>query len=210
MILKGIKNIVFDLGGVLVDLDKQRCIDAFAAIGFPQIEKLIDCYYPVEIFNELERGGIGARELGDYIRTNAGREDITDEKIAAAYKKFLLDIPLHKLRLIRSLREKGFKIFMLSNTNAIMYPYVEQTLLRADGLTADDYFDKIYLSYEMRDLKPSPTIFEKMIADSGMIPAETLFIDDGEKNVQTASKLGFNVYMPAPHEDFSFMFNEIL
>ena len=79
----------------------------------------------------------------------------------------------------------------------------------ADGHTMDDYFDKIYLSYELHELKPSEAIFRKVIADSGVIPAETLFIDDGRKNVDAAQALGFAVYMPAPGEDFGHLFEEI-
>ena len=79
----------------------------------------------------------------------------------------------------------------------------------ADGHTMDDYFDKIYLSYELHELKPSEAIFRKVIADSGVIPSETLFIDDGRKNVDAAQALGFAVYMPAPGEDFGHLFEEI-
>ena len=79
----------------------------------------------------------------------------------------------------------------------------------ADGHTMDDDFDKVYLSYELRELKPSEAIFRKVIADSGIIPAQTLFIDDGRKNVEAAQALGFAVYMPAPGEDFGHLFEEI-
>ena len=75
-------------------------------------------------------------------------------------------------------------------------------MFTADGKTMDDYFDAVYLSYELHELKPSEAIFRKMIAASGMIPEETLFIDDGQKNVDAAQALGFSVYMPAYGEDF--------
>lgn len=81
--------------------------------------------------------------------------------------------------------------------------------LRPTGIRWDDYFDKIYLSYELHELKPSEAIFRKVIADSGVIPSETLFIDDGRKNVDAAQALGFAVYMPAPGEDFGHLFEEI-
>lgn len=73
----------------------------------------------------------------------------------------------------------------------------------------DDYFDKVYLSYELRELKPSEAIFRKVIADSGIVPAQTLFIDDGQKNVDAAQALGFAVYKPAPGEDFGHLLEEI-
>ena len=82
-------------------------------------------------------------------------------------------------------------------------------MFTADGKTMEDYFDVVYLSYELHELKPSEAIFRKMIAASGMRPEETLFIDDGRKNVEAAQALGFAVYMPAPGEDFGHLFEEI-
>ena len=82
-------------------------------------------------------------------------------------------------------------------------------MFKADGKSMEDYFDKIYLSYEMRELKPSEAIFRKMIADSGMVPERTLFIDDGQKNVDTAQTLGFAVYKPAPGEDFGHLLDSV-
>ena len=80
---------------------------------------------------------------------------------------------------------------------------------QADGKSMDAYFDAVYLSCELRELKPSEAIFRKVIADSGIVPAQTLFIDDGRKNVDAAQALGFAVYMPAPGEDFGHLFEEI-
>lgn len=99
---------------------------------------------------------------------------------------------------------------MLSNNNEFVFPYIKETLFRADGLVLEDYFDKCYLSYEMHELKPSPAIFERMIADSGVCPETTLFVDDGEKNIRTARDLGFQVYMPGPREDFRHLFDDML
>ena len=82
-------------------------------------------------------------------------------------------------------------------------------MFTADGKRMEDYFDRIYLSYEMRELKPSEAIFRKMIADSGMIPERTLYIDDGQKNVDAAQALGFAVYKPAPGEDFGHLLDSI-
>lgn len=209
MILNNIKNILFDLGGVLIDLDKDRCIDSFKAIGFEQAAKLIDIYYPAAIFNQLEIGAIGTKEVCEYIRKEAGRDDISDIDIIEAYRSFLVTIPIEKLRLVKSLRDAGYKIYALSNINEIVMPFVVDTLFTQDSLTMDDYFDKAYLSYVMKALKPSQEIFQIMIDDSGMVPSETLFIDDSEKNVSTAHEMGFNVYHASAHEDFSHLFEDM-
>ncbi|WP_418670012.1 HAD-IA family hydrolase, partial [Alistipes finegoldii] len=108
----------------------------------------------------------------------------------------------------RQLRAAGVRTYVLSNNNPAAMVAIRGAFT-ADGHTMDDYFDKIYLSYELHELKPSEAIFRKVIADSGVIPAETLFIDDGRKNVDAAQALGFAVYMPAPGEDFGHLFEEI-
>lgn len=205
-----IRNIVFDLGGVLADLDLDRCQAAFRALGMPQIAELVDPYYPAEVFARLEGGDLTAHEACEEMRRIAHRPEVTDEQITHAYQQFIVGIPLYKLRLLRALREAGRKVYMLSNNNPLVMPYIVDFCFTADGLTVDDYFDKRYVSYEMHLLKPSPAIYERMIADSGMQPAETLFLDDGPKNVETARQLGFNVYMPQPREDFSHLFDSML
>ena len=95
---------------------------------------------------------------------------------------------------------------MLSNTNPIMFESRIPELFRIQGLNIPDYFDKLYLSYQLGVTKPSPKIFEKIIADSGILPQETLFLDDSQKNIDAARKFGFQTYLVAPRKDFSFIF----
>ncbi|HJI18424.1 MAG: HAD family hydrolase [Alistipes sp.] len=203
-----LKNIVFDLGGVLIDLHRDRCVEAFRRLGFPQIEDLLNPYYPKGVFSELEGGAITVEQACRRIGEMAGREIPCDE-IRQAYKAFLGEIAPYKLRAIDALREAGLRTYVLSNNNAMVFPHIENTLFAADGKRMADYFDAIYLSFRMHLLKPSPEIFRAMIADSGMKPEETLFLDDGERNVATAHQLGFHVYMPRPGEDFSPLLREI-
>lgn len=203
-----IKNVVFDLGGVLVDLDIDRCIAAFRSLGMDAVADLINPYYPAEMIGRLEHGDISFHEACDQMRSLAGTPAITDEQIAWAYGEFLAGIPVRKLRQIDTLRSRGISTWVLSNNNPASMEYVRR-MFTADGKTMDDYFDGIYLSYRMHELKPSEAIFRKMIAESGMRPEETLFIDDGLKNVETARALGFSVYMPAPEEDFGHLFENM-
>lgn len=200
-----IKNVVFDLGGVLVDLDLGRCQQAFRSLGMPRVAELIDPCYPAEMLGQLERGDISFHEMCDRMRQLDRRETVTDEQIAWAYGEFLTGIAPWKLRAIDHLRRHGIRTWVLSNNNPASMEVIRK-LFRADGRTMDEYFDKIYLSYRLHALKPSAEIFRMMLADSGMKPSETLFIDDGQRNVDTARALGMNVYMPAPGEDFSHLF----
>lgn len=206
--MQQIKNVIFDLGGVLVDLDIERCIAAFRLLGMNRVADLVNPYYPAEMIGRLERGDISFHEACDEMRRLDNRPGVTDAEIAGAYGAFLTGIPVAKLRQIARLREAGIRTYVLSNNNPASMEVIRGQFT-ADGRTMDDYFDKIYLSYELRELKPSEAIFRKVMADSGVIPAQTLFIDDGQKNVDTAQALGFAVYMPAPGEDFGHLFDEI-
>lgn len=201
-----LKNIVFDLGGVLVDLDLEHCIDAFKKLGMPRVAELINPYYPAEMLGKLEKGEITFHETCDRMRQLDGRPDITDRQIAEAYTALLTDVPAAKLRMLETLRRKGLRTYVLSNNNTASMEVIRGMFL-AGGHPMEYYFDRIYLSYELHELKPAPAIFRKVIADSGIRPEETLFIDDGKKNIDTAQDLGFQVFMPAPGEDFSHLFD---
>jgi len=204
-----IDNIVFDFGGVLIDLYRDRCIEAFRRIGYPQAERMLDLYHPAALFNLLESGLVSAAEVCEHIRRDSGLP-IPDRAIHDAYLAFIGPIPVSKLRAVRALREAGKKTYALSNTNEIVMPYIRETLFTADGLTLEDYFLKTYLSFEMKLLKPDPAIFRTMAADAGMIPERTLFIDDSPRNVETARELGFAVYKPEPEEDFTPMLYDLI
>ena len=198
---------VFDLGGVLVDLDEARCRGALCALGMERIAQIVDPCYPAEMIGRLERGDLSFHEACDEMRREAGTPGVSDDEIADAYGALVTSIPVAKLRQVEALRKRGVRTYVLSNNNPMAMRRIRK-MFEADGHSMEYYFEKIYLSYELRELKPSEAIFRKMIADSGIEPAETLFIDDGQRNVERARELGFQVYIPAPHEDFGHLFEE--
>lgn len=198
-----IDTVVFDFGGVLIDLYRDRCVEAFRAIGYPEAEEMIGLYGPSDILQRLEAGEITGEELVELIREDSGNQAITYDQVKGAYIAFLGTIPVVKLRAIRALREAGFKVCGLSNINEFVMPFVREQLFTADGMRMEDYIEEAYLSYEMGLLKPDAAIFEQMIRQSGLNPEHTLFIDDSAKNIQTARELGFQVYHAGPEEDFT-------
>ena len=206
--MEKIKNVVFDLGGVLVGIDLDRCTAAFRSLGMDAVAEIVNPYYPAEMIGRLEHGDITFHEACDEMRRLSGTPEVSDDEIAHAYGVFLTEIPVAKLRQIDRLRQRGFRTYVLSNNNTASMEYVRR-MFTADGKTMDDYFDAVYLSYELHELKPSEAIFRKMIAASGMRPEETLFIDDGQKNVDAARALGFSVYMPAHGEDFGHILDNL-
>lgn len=207
---KAIDTVVFDFGGVLIDLYREKCVEAFRAIGYPQAEEMISLYGPSDILQKLEAGEITGEELVALIREDSGNDSITYEQVQGAYIAFLGTIPVVKLRAMRALREAGFKVCGLSNINEFVMPYVRERLFTADGLKMEDYIEEPYLSYEMGLLKPGAEIFRVMIERSGMTPERTLFIDDSAKNIQTARELGFQVYHAGPEEDFTPLLYELI
>lgn len=206
--MESIKNVVFDLGGILVDLDIDRCRESFRRLGMDAVAELINPYYPAEMIGRLEHGLITFHEMCDEMRRLAATPAVTDDEIGRAYGDFLTGIRIEKLRQIDRLRARGIRTYILSNNNPSSMRFIRE-MFAADGKRLEDYFDGIYLSYEMRELKPSAAIFRKMIADSGMQPEQTLFIDDGQKNVDAAQALGFAVYKPAPGEDFGHLLDSV-
>ena len=132
---------------------------------------------------------------------------ISREELEKAYLSFLEDIPAYKLELILRLR-KQYKILMLSNINEFIFDFCKENHFKKNGHVFEDYFDKVYLSYEMGICKPDSRIFEQMIENAGLIPQQCLFLDDGIKNIETAQALEFQTYHVQAHEDFSYLFEK--
>ncbi len=188
-----ITTLIFDFGGVLINLDRQRCIDAFHKLGLKEIDQLLDKYAQSGIFAQLENGDISPDEFRQGLRELIG-EPVTDKEIDNALFEFVLDIPREKLELLRRLR-KEYRVLMLSNNNAIHFPYCVREKMCYDGLTLNDFFDQCYLSFEINISKPHPEIFQFLLEKEQISPEECLFFDDSEKNIEVAKSLGFNTIL---------------
>ena len=206
MDIKGLKNLVFDLGGVILTLDREQAVRRFEQIGIKKANELLDVYHQQGIFLQLENGELTQEGFYEALREEAGKY-IPNEDIDWAWMGFFVECPEYKLKMLEDLRAENFNLYLLSNTNPIIMSWALSPEFTPQGKTLADYFDKLYLSYQMRHVKPDPSIFEAMIVDSGMVPEETLFVDDGSANVQTAQKLGFKTYQPKNGEDFRFLFD---
>ncbi len=202
--MEGIKNILFDLGGVLVDLDRFKAIAAFEKLGFTTIESYLGDYGQKGPFLALESGEIDEAEFYDAIRKEIPHA--SDEEIAHAFMLFLQGLPVSKLAMLRDLKAQGYRILMLSNTNAIMFPFICDTYFKQEGYDVHTYFDDIFLSYEMKAIKPEAKIFAQIIEKAGIDPTETLFIDDSQENLDAAQPFGFETYLAQPRTDFSHIF----
>jgi len=205
--LTGIKNIVFDLGGVIITLDRDESVRRFREAGVDDVEKWLDPYKQNGLFLQFEEGLLSRDEFCDVLRKATGRP-ISKEGIDAGWLGFLKEVPVNKLKLLEDLKARGYHLYLLSNTNPVVMKWALTPDFSLERKPLDAYFDKLYLSYQMKCVKPNPLIFQKMIDDSGMIPSETLFIDDGLANVQMGAKLGFKTFQPVNGEDFCPLFYE--
>lgn len=206
MNLSGIRNIVFDLGGVILTLDPVEAFRRFESLGIADARAQLNTYHQSGIFLQLETGELSEEAFFEAFRQEAGRPELTDDQIRWAWMGFVKDCPLYKLEMLDELKAKGFRIFLLSNTNPCIMHWARSSQFSPSGRRLDDYFDKLYLSYEMGVVKPHAEIFEQMLHDGDMVAEETLFIDDAQTNVEAAAKLGLKTYQPANGEDFRILF----
>ena len=187
------QHLLFDFGGVLVDLDKQRCINAFAELGF-DIVPYLGTFQQGGFFSDFERGEISVAEFCNILREKSGNANLTDAQIVEAWKRYLLDVPEERLEMLLRLKEK-FTLHVLSNTNPVHWSMAENGYFRYKGLTVSDFFDKIFLSCELGVEKPEPEIFEKVVASIGCAPDDILFFDDSEVNCEAARQCGLQAVL---------------
>ena len=201
---KKIKNIVFDLGGVLVDLDFKAAINGLQKAGFAKVKEQLQSFDREGIFQKFELGEMTAEEFRTAIRENS-TVTLTDEEIDALWNAMLLEIPREKLELILDLRGK-YMVYLLSNTNSIHWDYVCKNAFNYRGFRVNDYFEETFLSYEMHLAKPDKAIFEKVLQDANLLPEETLFIDDSEANCKAAEEVGIHAHHYHIGDDLSKVF----
>ncbi len=200
-----IKNLIIDFGGVLIDLDRQQCIDNFAKLSLHAIKAMLDVYHQHGFFLQYEKGLITSADFRNEMKKSTDSE-ISDEDIDAAWNSFLVGIPTYKLDLLLQLR-KNYNIYLLSNTNAIHWKWACENAFSYNGHNPNDFFDRIYLSFELKMAKPDLNIFQYVLNDTGINSKQTIFIDDSAENCRTANTLGISTYAPLAGEDWSHLFD---
>ncbi len=183
-----IKAIVFDMGGVLIDLWYDKCVASYKEIGFDTITKYLDPCHQMGFYGELEAGTITEEEFYDRC-LSLSAPGTTRSDIDHCLKVFYTGPSEEKGAYLRELKERGYKIYMLSNNNPVMMRICAEDFDKA-GISLDGFFDKLFISCWMKLLKPGAAIFEKTIEEIGLKPEEILFIDDSQRNVDGANACG--------------------
>lgn len=191
-----IKKIIFDFGGVLIDLDMEGCKSAFRqGLGYEKIDSLLDPCHQKGIVGDMEEGKISAEEFRSAVLADC-RPGTRPEEVDEAFLKIVTEIPSYKGRLLNHLAER-YDIYMLSNNNPIVSPHFPEFFSSA-GVSVEKVFKKSFLSYQMGMLKPAEAFYKKVVSEIGGSVEEMLFIDDSQKNVEAAVAAGLpSVYYEA-------------
>ncbi len=200
--LTNIKNIVFDLGNVLLNLDFNASIQAFQKLGFQKEVLDKKQVYSDPVFYELEVGKITAAEFRARVRQLLNNHNLSDRQIDEAWSAMILDVPLKRVEMLQKL-SKNYMVYLFSNTNEIHISKLHGEFKQQFGISFPDLFVKDYYSYEIHERKPDLTSFQKVIEQSGINPPETLFIDDLEKNIIAARQVGLETFLHNPEKEIA-------
>jgi glucose-1-phosphatase len=186
-----VKNIIFDLGGVLINIDYKATENAFKNAGIRNFDELFSQAKQTRLFDNLEKGLVDEVTFKDGLRL-LSNVNLSDKAIDDAWNAMLLDFPKHRVDLLQKVRN-NYKTFLLSNTNELHIPAFENLIEKEYGISDfSSLFDKLYYSCRVQMRKPDKEIFELVIQENNLNPQETLFIDDSIQHVQGAQSVGLN------------------
>lgn len=196
-----IRNIAFDLGGVVLALSYEQAVRRFEETGLRNARQHLDAFQQKGIFGQLEEGAITAEQFRVELGRLLGRE-VTTEECYRAWHGYVESVPQRNLKAIGQLRREGYKVCLLSNTNPYMMMWATGDF-DGQGNGIGHYFDALYLSYECGVMKPDRRIFEMMLRGQQATAEETLFVDDSPRNCAAAEALGIRTLCPQNNEDWT-------
>ena len=202
--LNGVKNIIFDLGGVILNIDYKRTAKAFKEIGVINFDEIYSQAKQDQVFDKLETGELTPDEFREYMKEIVPSLQFSD--IDKAWNAMLLDLPAPRIDLLKKLKKK-YRLFLLSNTNEIHIKCFRKIIESSYGENIfDAIFEHQYYSSDIGMRKPNAECFQYVLEKNGMEPSETLFIDDSIQHVEGARKLKINAYHLIPGEDITTLF----
>ena len=192
--MRKIKNIIFDLGGVIINLNIPKTIQSFENMGFPNFKQIYTQAQQSSLFDSFDKGIISENEFFTQLRSLLHTE-ISNNDLKKAWNTMLLDFPIQRLNLLKELKQK-YRLFLLSNTNETHVEEFEQALFEQHGYkNLEPFFEKVYYSCRIGMRKPDKEIFDFVLKENNLIPEETVFIDDSIQHVNGAKTTGINVYL---------------
>ena len=201
--MKKIKSIIFDLGAVLLNISYQKTIEEFDKLGIKNSSTFYSKKLQTNIFNLLETGEISESDFIKEIQKHC--TEATNTQILYAWNAMLLDLPLHRVELLKQLK-KDFNLYLLSNTNSIHITEFENKIGSKQYKEFYQLFDKVYYSHKIGHRKPNAEAFQLIIEENNLIAEEILFIDDSPQHIEGAKKLGIKTYHLLDDEDVITLF----
>lgn len=197
--MSNIKNIIFDLGGVLLNIDYNKTIFAFTELGIGNFDKMFTQFHADELFIKMETGKISDEDFRETLKKATGGK-VSDDQLDAAWNAMILTFRTESLTALEELSKK-YSLFLLSNTNSIHLKYFQQVFIRDTGKPLlDGYFSKCWYSHLVGLRKPNDEIYEFALRDGDIAAGETIFIDDTIGNIEAAKQLGIKTHLLLPHE----------
>ena len=191
--LSGIKNIIFDLGGVLLNLSQEATIKQFSKLGRRPEEEVRNKLMPSTEFYDYEKGLISDEQFRDSVRNYLG-VNASDSDIDQCWNAMLLGIPVERLRLLEDLKN-NYRTFLLSNTSEIHLVCFSEMVQASTGKSSlDHFFEKAYYSHRMKMRKPDREIYETVLNENKLMPEQTLFLDDNLPNLEGAERCGIKTF----------------
>ena len=202
-----IKNIIFDLGGVILNLNYQATTNAFKQLGVKKFDSLYNQEEQTSLFSNYEKGLISSKA---FLKQIQKKTNLSEIQIINSWNAMLLDLPVERLEFIFNLK-KNYNTFLLSNTNEIHIEHFENKLLEENQLSLfKKCFNKIYYSCRIFERKPNLSCFDKVIVDNNLTTMETLFIDDSIQHINGANKLGIKTYLMKQNSSIIDLFPDII
>jgi FMN phosphatase YigB (HAD superfamily) len=191
----GIKNIIFDLGGVIMDIDVKQTLNAFSKLGLKNIHEYFGHGFAASFFSDHESGKISDEaflsEIKKLLNTEVSQSDLID-----AWNALLLRFPPERIALLKEIKSR-YRLFLYSNTNAIHYKKFREIYRDSFHGELEELFEKAYFSHDLGHRKPDLGGYERIIRENSLDPKLTLFVDDALMNVEGAIKAGLKgLYLP--------------
>lgn len=200
-----IKNIIFDLGGVIIDIDYQATTKAFEKLGIDDFNTRYSQLNQTALFDDFEKGIISSQHFINKLMDIVPK-GVTPNQIVSAWNAMLGKIPAQKIQLLNHVRSTH-RIFMLSNTNALHLPVVNKFWRDITPLEMRDLFEQVYLSFEIGMRKPDKEIFEWVCKENNLNPENTLFIDDSPQHIEGAKSAGLKTHFYENEQEFYALFS---
>ncbi|GAB3696689.1 HAD family phosphatase [Spirosoma flavus] len=191
------KNLIFDLGDVIIPIDLTAPVRNFAMLANLPEDEVRALWKQHDIWNQYETGLIDDESFRAHVRQLLKNDAWADEVIDTAWNSVLLDLPVERIERIKSL-QSNYRLFLLSNTSPIHIRRVNHVLTSLNQPTLEELFERVFYSYEVRMVKPSPDIYQHVLTEANLVASETAFFDDNAANIKAATELGIQAVHVQP------------